>query len=251
MAVSAFLATRIGLRGVQGREGLSISVAITAHNRSGPLAWLADVYASDETVVMTVVPSIVHNQPGDSYAYNGLNCPKTMSSREYLSGFMTRYAKPNSMFTMSLRASSLIEAGFESLVCFNDTPLYLHALLSRGTVYRFDEAVGIYSVDCGDNMSGNCPASVVLGVVAAKCDICRRATDAGLLDDSEQWLWQQLRITTDHYLVGNARQGAEEREVWLWLRHHTTRANYLRYVLRAVVMRLRRGKLTDPRYVVL
>lgn len=199
---------------------------------------ICDLYLEHSDCVMTVAPTVTHYAQEDCFTLNLLEINSPLSTREYLNGFMTKYPKPTSMFTQSMRASSIERVGYDQLLCLNDTPIYLFALLAEGNVYALEQVVGVYSVHSG-NMTGSSAAGLVIQNLEAKYDIYERACGLGLLDKPEEWIADQLRITADHYLIRNVETSNTDREVWAWMKEHTSAFQYCGYVAHVIASRMR------------
>lgn len=200
---------------------------------------ISNLYQKHNDCIMTIAPTISHHEQDNRFELNPLAIASPLSTKEYLNGFITKYPKPASMFTQSMRASSIASIGYGELLCFNDTPIYLFGLLAQGNVYVLDQATGIYSIR-GNNMTGNTKADFIIKNLDAKYDIYQRAHSLGLLERPERWISDQLRITADHYLVGNAELRDTDRSVWAWMKGHQSAVQYYRYVAHVFFRRIRR-----------
>lgn len=205
-------------------------------------------YKDNPDCLMTIAPTITHYEKEDIYEIQELNTPPKMSHREYLNGFMTRYTKPNSMFTMSMRAESMKKVHFEQLQYFNDTPLYLFGLLGEGNVYTLREAKGIYYIN-GKNMTGNARLDYIIGNLEAKEDIFTRAKNRGLLDNAKEWHYQNIAITASYYLANNIEIREEDKVVWRWLRKHFDILEYIKFCINILRLRRRKGLPTSAMWI--
>ena len=197
---------------------------------------LAQLYEEHPDCTMTIAATIMHDEQEGKYEYYGLNTPEEFTTREYLNGFMGRYKKPSSMFTMSLKSAVLKEIHYDELLCFNDTSLYLFALLGKGKVYTINQAVGIYYIHAG-NMIGNTNPEYIIANLKSKEDIFQRAMEVGLLDHPKKWHYRNMVITAGHHFAGNHKRIREDKLVWKWMREHLDRIDYYRFV--ASVMKSR------------
>lgn len=200
---------------------------------------ICNLYLRHDDCVMTIAPTVTHFEQEDRIVLNPLVVSVPLSTREYLNGFMTKYPKPASMFTLSMRASSIESVGYSQLRCFGDTPIYLFGLLAEGNVYALDQVVGVYSVR-GDNMTRSPAAGFIIENLRAKFDIYEKACGFGLLEKPEKWLANQLRITADHYLLRSVDASGTDREVWGWMKSHLSASRYCGYVAHVFACRKRR-----------
>lgn len=198
---------------------------------------LSRLYEKHPDCTMTIAATIRHIEREGKDEFLELNTPEVLSTREYLNGFMGRYEKPGSMFTMSLRKKELERIHYEELLCFNDTSLYLYGLLGNGNVYTINQAVGVYFFHTG-NMTGNTSPGYIVANLESKEDIYQKALAAGLLDDPKEWHYRSVSITAGHHLVGS--RSREDIIVWKWMKEHLDRADYYRFAARMVKSKVRR-----------
>lgn len=201
---------------------------------------LNEIYSQHSDCSMTIAVTFDHYETEGKYVFRELNTPFSLSNREYLNGFMEKYAKPSSMFTLSMRSRYLKEIHFEELKYFNDTALYLFALLGEGKIYTINEAVGAYCIH-DSNMTGQAKADYTLNNLEAKDDIFLRANSRGLLDDPGEWRYRNLAVTASNYLANNRMVTEEDKVVWKWMKEHFDRTRYYRFVLRIMKTRLKHG----------
>lgn len=209
---------------------------------------LNDMYKSHENCLMTVAGTIVNFEKENSYELQKLNFCDPISNKEYLNGFVRNYTKPNSMFTMSLRANKMISVSLEELIYFNDTPLYLYGLLADGMVYPMNKAVGIYYVN-GKNMTGNARLDYILGNLEAKDDIYRRAIKSDLISQPLKWYRYNIGMTASYYLKFNRDPKAEDKLVWTWLKEHYSLLYYYHYIFNVIVYRRKHSLPVKMKYI--
>lgn len=201
---------------------------------------LNDTYLTNCDCTMTVAGTIVNYEKENVFELQKINFDLPITNKDYINGFVATYTKPNSMFTMSLKANSMRDISYDELLYFNDTPIYLFGLLAEGKVFPLNRAVGIYFVN-GKNMTGNARLDYILGNLDAKHDIYCRAVSKGLLIAPHKWYYTNIGMTASYYLKGNQNVKSDDLQVWQWLKEHFTRLSYFRYVLSVIVYRLRRN----------
>lgn len=207
-----------------------------------------NIYLNNPDCSMTVAGTITHFEKDDIFELQRINFDSPISNVEYINGFVFTYTKPNSMFTMSLRASCMKKVSFEELSYFNDTPLYLFGLLAEGMVYPINKAVGIYYVN-GKNMTGNARLDYILGNLDAKHDIYNRAIQLGIINNPKEWYYNNIGMTASYYLKFNVDVKSDDVQVWEWVKGHYSRFDYLRYVLSVITYRLRRKLPVKLKYI--
>ena len=175
-----------------------------------------EIYANNEDCVMTVASTLTHDEKDDRYIPDILNFNVPIETKEYLNGFMTKYTKPNSMFTLTVNAKKLNDIGYNNLKCFNDCSLYLFATLTKGKVYPIVEAVGIYSKQVF-SMSSGIAAGYTIENINAKLDICNRGKQIGAISNPNRWFYDQCMITLRVFFQGKIKTKKEFFEVSSWL----------------------------------
>ena len=202
---------------------------------------LNQIYNKHPDCTMTIAATIKHNKRERKDEFLGLNTPETLSTREYLNGFMGRYNKPT-VFAMSLRRTGF---HYEELLCYNDTSLFLTGLLGKGNVYTIDRTVGVYYFHEG-NMTGNTTAEFIVDNLESKEDIYKRAMAEGLLDNPKEWHYRSIAVTAGYHLAGS--RNKEDKIVWKWLKEHLNRKDYYRFAGRMMKAKVRRCLHIASRY---
>ena len=209
---------------------------------------IANIFKENDDCTMTVASTLMYYENEDRYNIQIINTPVKISCREYLNGFMKKYDKPNSMFTMALRSSSMKKIDFINLKYYNDTPLYLYGLLAEGYVYSIKEAVGVYYIN-GKNMTGNAGKDCIIGTLEAKVDVYNKACDKALLDNPKKWYYDNLMATVDYYLLDNVKVVKDDIDVWKWVEKHLSFFEYYRYVLYILIERVFHCKEINILYI--
>lgn len=195
------------------------------------------IYLNNSDCIMTVASTVTHDEKNDSYHLDLLNFDRPLTNSEYLSGFMTQYVKPNSMFTLSLNAEKMKEIHFEELKCFNDCSLYMYGLLADGKVYPIKEAVGVYSKQVF-SMSSGISSTYTLENVEAKVDIGEKANRLGIITDKNRWIYKQCSTTLDVFFNGNIKKKSELYEIVSWVYRKIAFPYSARIILNAIKSRL-------------
>lgn len=177
---------------------------------------LNKIYNEHPDCVMTVASTNVYYEENERIVPDILNLPEEQSTRDYLNGFMRKLKKPNSMFTLSLNARILKENNYKNLKYFNDTSLYLYALLFPGIVVSINEVVGNYSISI-KRMTNNVSSSYTIGNLDSKFDIYDKACNQNLLDEPNQWLYNQSMPTIMNYIGGSYKTKNELADVLDWV----------------------------------
>lgn len=173
------------------------------------------IFCEEQDCVMVCASSISHFELEDVYYGNELNFRASITSGEYLRGFNTVYDKPNSSFALALNMNKIKDVEFQNLKCFNDTSLYLYALLAKGNVEVINRFVGIYRVH-SNNMSGKVSADFILDNLESKKDIYEYVKKANLIERPEHWLLEQAIITMKYYFISEINEKKEDIKILIW-----------------------------------
>ncbi len=174
-------------------------------------------YQRNENIIMTCSNSVAHKLLDDEYNVRMLNFAETISSRDYLNSFNVDYAKPDSSFTMSLKMSALKNVGYEELKLFNDTSLYLFALLSKGEIGVIKDCIGIYEIHENNMSNSVINADFIIENLDSKYDVFVRANRNHLLDKPLKWLYQQTGITIRYYFSGKYNGIQSDMKMFRWV----------------------------------
>lgn len=173
------------------------------------------IFSKNQDCVMVCAASITYFESEDVYLGSELNFNYVITSKEYLEGFHTVYDKPNSSFTLALNMRKMKQIGFQNLKFFNDTSLYLYALLAKGNVEVINRFIGIYRVH-SNNMSRRVSADFILDNLNSQKDIYKQIEESKIIGRPEKWLLEQVKITIRYYFSGEMNDKREDKKILVW-----------------------------------
>lgn len=182
----------------------------------------------DESVNVICSESYIYYEKDDKYVYSHLNLDGgKIDSIEYLKNFMTKYHKPQSMFSAAFRRKTLIEANFKEMTMMNDTSVYLRALMLCGKTFINKSAVGVYRVH-GKNYTFSPKSDFIIKNLEEKQNIYDYLKKHDLISNLDEWYVQQIAITVNYYLnnVGDD-DGMDSVLNWIW--KNVSYDEYLKY----------------------
>lgn len=142
--------------------------------------------------------------------------PDGITNRQYLNGFFYKYQKPDSSLAMALSQKKISTIPYRNLTLFNDTSLYLYALLSEGRVRVIQDFIGVYCIH-GGNMSAAVKPEFIISNLDSKMDIYKEACRRKLLDKPDEWLYIQLLITIKYYFDGKSGGFRQDMKLYRWV----------------------------------
>ena len=175
------------------------------------------IYSLYDDCIMTVASTLYHYEKDDSYKYYDVSVGLPASNVDYLNGFVTKFRKPGSMFTLSLNAKKMKQIHYDELNCFNDMSLYLYAALAEGSVYSLKEAVGVYSVQL-ISMTSGVSAAYTIQNLEAKIDIGKKAVLQKYINEQDyfKWIYAQTLPTLMNFYNGKIKKNCNYYTVNLW-----------------------------------
>lgn len=162
------------------------------------------IFGDDSSVNIVCSNTLIKDEDNGKYYASSMRIKDGISNKEYINGFSTIYDKPNSSFSLALRQSAMQAINYRNLPLFNDTSLYLYALLANGTVGVIDEYIGVYCVHSGNMSLGVSPEFIIKNLDSKKI-ICQLADEKGLLINAHKWLYDQSKITLNYYFNGSSK----------------------------------------------
>lgn len=130
-----------------------------------------------------------------------MNIKGEINNAEYLSSFQQKYMKSNSTFTTIFRKKSLESANFDDVEMMNDSTIYLRALLA-GNAYVLHTISGIYRVH-SKNISFSLNVDFIIENLIEKKKIYEEIKNRKLLLNAEEWIKQQVLLTTIYFVQNN------------------------------------------------
>ena len=181
-------------------------------------AKLENIYKYNQECTMTIASTISHKESDDSYSITKINFNKPVENDVFLRNFISKYKKPDSMFTLSLNSKKMKEIDYEDLKCFNDMSLYLYASLAKGKIYPITEAVGVYSVQ-ENRMSSGISAKFAINNLEAKIDIGKKAIKEHYIEykNIDVWIYNQTIPTLMLFFNGRIKNVEDFIEVNNWI----------------------------------
>lgn len=173
-------------------------------------------FQANDELVMLCSNSLIMLSEFNKYEARDIRLEDLVSTKNYLNEFGISYDKPNSTFTLALRKKHLDKIEYKNLVLFNDTSIYLYALLAKGQVGYLREYIGVYEIH-GNNMSTSMNTEFLLENLNSKKDIYEKAKKEGLLVRPQQWLFNQINITVMYLIYGSKPKIKEITKVANWV----------------------------------
>ena len=131
-----------------------------------------------------------------------MNIKGEIKRSEYLLGFQNKYMKSNSTFTTICKKECLENANFNDVEMVNDSSIYLRALLA-GDAYILDTISGVYRVH-SQNITFNLKLDFIIDNLEEKRKVYDEIKQRKLLDNSDEWLKEQVLLTSVYYIKYNS-----------------------------------------------
>lgn len=163
----------------------------------------------------SIIEYVNENQKEESI----MNIKGEIKNSEYISSFQQKYMKSNSTFTTIFKKKKLEEANFKDVEMVNDSSIYLRALLS-GNAYIMDDCIsGIYRVH-SRNISFNLGVDFIIENLIEKKKIYEEIKIRKLLQDPEEWLKNQILLTTSYFVKNNKIKEEDFKKLTDWCRQN-------------------------------
>ena len=192
------------------------------------------------TCCMVCANTFIWSKEDNKYIEDDIKINSVLSTIDYLNGFGTTYRKPNSSFSMAMRYKKIESIQYSKLRLFNDTSLYLYALLAEGTVHFIKEYIGIYCIH-ETNMSKGVAPEFIIENLDSKLDIYCKAKMKGILKEPNKWIYEQAGITIRYYFTGLDRCLEEEIKIFKWAYRNIKgfyRIRICLYIIKSILRRI-------------
>lgn len=207
---------------------------------SGFFNRLNTIFKEDTTCCMVCANTFIWSKEDNKYIEDDIKINSVLSTIDYLNGFGTTYRKPNSSFSMAMRYKKIESIQYSKLRLFNDTSLYLYALLAEGTVHFIKEYIGIYCIH-ETNMSKGVAPEFIIENLDSKLDIYCKAKMKGILKEPNKWIYEQAGITIRYYFTGLDRCLEEEIKIFKWAYRNIKgfyRIRICLYIIKSILRRI-------------
>lgn len=145
--------------------------------------------------------SLIKYEKDNEYKFEELNLEGIINNVDYLEHFQTKYMKPNSTFTAVFSKKMLDKAEFENLQMVNDSSIYLRALLA-GNAYIMKDIIGVYRIH-NKNITFNLKLNFLIENLQEKKYIYEQIAKKNLLLKPENWWYNQIRLTSEYYIISS------------------------------------------------
>lgn len=186
-----------------------------------------DIHLSKTDISFVAADVFVENCNSGKVSLVNLEGNGIINNKVYFSNFQGKeYPKPASTFTAVFKKSLLINTDIDEMKIFNDSTIYLRALLG-GDCFLLNNIVGIYRIH-GNNITFSCNSDFIIENLNEKLSIGIRAKKNFDYNDKELniWMYEQLYITIFYYF-GNSRVGINDYiKILKWVKNNS-KENYV------------------------
>ena len=151
-----------------------------------------------------------HNNTG-TIEYKPLNTHGYLKNTEYLPDFQIRMDKPRSTFSTVFSREKLEESCAFEMEMFNDSSIYLRALLS-GDAYISEDVWGVYFLH-DENISKSINCKFIVDNMEEKFKVHQLMLNDGYKD--KFWIVDQYHLTINYFFNGNNTENLEDLIQWM------------------------------------
>lgn len=143
--------------------------------------------------------------------YQALNSHGYHAKEDFLINFQTDYDKPRSTFSTIFSKSKLEESGAFQMDMFNDSSIYMRALLTGGGVV-VNDVWGVYYIH-DNNISNTIDCKFIMENMKEKYEIYKLMMSRGYGD--EEWIVRHFNLTIKYFFRGSNTKNIDSLVNWI------------------------------------
>lgn len=155
--------------------------------------------------------SLVEYSVDGSLEYRPLNVHGYLNNKKYLSKFQVSFSKPRSTFSTVFSRKGLEKSGAFDMKMFNDSSIYLRALLA-GDAYIAEDIWGVYYVH-DSNISKTIDSKFIVENLEEKYKVYTFMLNEGF--GEKKWIVHQFDLTVNYFFNGNNAKNLDVLVKWI------------------------------------